>query len=411
MASSRKDSKGYVLRPGESQRQDGRYAYSYTDRRGKRHYVYAKSLVELRKKEQQINKDIYDGIDPLAAERITVNQIYDRYMEDKYDLKETTRTNYLYVYDHFIRETFGMRKVASVRYSDVKKFYYDIILEKKMKACTLESVHTQLHPAFQMAVRDGLIRINPTDGVMAEIKKSHVWDKKKRMSLTIPQQRTFMKYLYESRDFLGWKPVITVLLGTGMRIGECLGLRWDDVDLENRTINVNHSLVHRKIRGDISGKIKHINTPKTEAGNRIIPMLPEVYDALIEEYQIQSITGYCKEVVDGYENFIFSTSEGTVTIPSEVNNAIDRIIEAYNNEERAKAKKEKREPFLLPHFSAHHLRHTFCTRVCENETNVKAVQAIMGHANVTTTLDVYADVTEEKKKEVIAHLENKVIIV
>lgn len=86
--------------------------------------------------------------------------------------------------------TFGTRKLTSIKYSDVKKFYYDMIFEKRMKACTLDNVHTQLHPAFQMAVRDGLIRVNPTDGVMAEIKKSHVWDKGKRRSLTVPQQKS-----------------------------------------------------------------------------------------------------------------------------------------------------------------------------------------------------------------------------
>lgn len=103
MAQSRKDSRGYALRSGECQRADGCYSYSYTDRNRKRHTVYGKDLVELRKKEQQIRRDLEDGLDPQRAERVTVNEVFDSYIKQKYDLKPTTRTNYVYTYDHYVR--------------------------------------------------------------------------------------------------------------------------------------------------------------------------------------------------------------------------------------------------------------------------------------------------------------------
>lgn len=408
MAATRKDSRGYALRTGECQRADGRYSYSYTDKMGKRHSIYTRSLVDLRTRERKLIRDMEDGIDPLQAERITVNQLFDRYISQKYDLKPTTKSHYNYIYNHFIRDSFGRRRVSDIRYTDVKKYYYSIIIEQKMKACTLENVHTLLHPSFQMAVRDGVIRNNPTDGIMGEIKKSRVWDKGKRRSLTIPEQKAFMTFLYESRDFMGWRSVVTILLGTGMRIGECLGLRWEDLDFNKRTISINHSMVYRNIDGE--GSKRHISTPKTLAGTRTIPMLQEVYDAFLEEYQLQSITGFCRALVDGYSGFVFANAAGQLTIPEDVNRGIHRIHEAYNKEEIAKAKKEKREPFLLPDFSAHHLRHTFCTRFCENETNLKVIQSIMGHSDITTTMDIYADVTEEKKQEVIYNMENKILV-
>lgn len=263
MAQSRKDSRGYALRSGECQRADGRYSYSYTDRNRKRHTVYGKDLVELRKKEQQIRRDLEDGLDPQRAERVTVNEVFDSYIKQKYDLKPTTRTNYVYTYDHYVRETFGKRRLIQVRYTDVREYYYSLLLEEKLSPATVDNVHTVLHPAFQMAVRDGLIRVNPAAGVLGEIKKSHVWVKTKRKSLTVPEQKAFMNYLYSNHQYQGWKPVITVLIGSGMRIGECLGLRWEDLDFENRIIDINHSLVHRKV--DDSGTNFHINTPKTEA--------------------------------------------------------------------------------------------------------------------------------------------------
>lgn len=130
----------------------------------------------------------------------------------------------MYMYNHFVRDTFGKRKVLEIRYSDVKTFYVSLLKDGTMKPNTIENVHTQIHPALQMAVRDGLIRMNPSNEVMGELKKSKLWKKTKRRALTIPQQKAFIDYLRNERDYEGWLPVITVLLGTGMRIGEFLGL-------------------------------------------------------------------------------------------------------------------------------------------------------------------------------------------
>ena len=405
---SRKDSKGYALRTGECQRNDGRYSYSYTDRMGTRHSIYSKTLPELRPREKQLQREYEDGLDPYKAAKLTLNNLYDRYLNQKYNLKPTTKGNYKYMYNHFVRETFGKRKLVEIRHSDVKEFYYNILQKQEMKANTLDNVHTQLHPAFDMAVRDGLIRMNPTDGVMTEIKKSKLWDAPKRRALTIPQQKAFMNFLDGDRDYEGWLPVLTVLLGTGMRIGECLGLRWEDLDFENKIISVNHNLTDRP---DDKGECKkHIQTPKTEAGTRIIPMFDEVFEAFLAEYEIQKCIGFCEEEIDGYSGFVFSTASHTVYSASAVNNAIRRAINAYNNKEERAAKEEKRDPIPMPKFSAHNLRHTFCTRLCENESNLKVIQDIMGHADISTTMDIYAEATTEKKQEVVTKLEGKIVI-
>ena len=405
---SRKDSKGYALKTGECQRNDGRYSYSYTDRYGKRHAIYAKTLVALREKEKALQRDYDDGLDPCKAQKMTLNVVVDRYLSQKHELKETTKANYYYMYNHFVRDSFGKKRIKEIRYSDVKEFYYSILMEQKMKAYTLDNIHTVLHPAFQMAIRDGLIRTNPSDGVMADIKKSKMWDKPKRRALTIPEQKAFMDYLKKDGEYAGWLPVITILLGTGMRIGECLGLRWSDLDFEKRIIDVNHTISDRP--GSNGECRKRIATPKTKAGNRQIPMIEEVFDAFITEYEIQKCLGFCEEVIDGYSGFVFSTASHTVYSPSAVNNAIHRAVNAYNKKEQALADKEKRDALLLPNFSAHHLRHTFCTRFCENETNLKVIQSIMGHADISTTMDIYADATEDKKKEVMTNLEGKIVL-
>ena len=408
MAISRKDNRGYALKTGECQRNDGRYSYAYTDKEGKRHTVYATTLAELRKRERQIIRDIEDGIDAHAPEKVTLNQLWDKYFSQKYDLKPTTRANYKYCYDRYVRDGFGRRKIADIKYSDVKEFYYSIIRDKGLSAATLDNIHTDLHPAFQMGVRDGLLRVNPTADVMAEVKKSHFWEVNKREALTVPQQRALTEFLANSREFHGWVPVIMVLLGTGMRIGECLGIRWDDLDFEKHMISVNHNLTDRPYE---DGKFaRHIQTPKTRAGARTIPMIDEVFEAFLEEYEMQKCMGFESETIDGYTNFVFLTDGGSVMSASSVNRAIKLIIKAHNDEEEAKAAEEGREAVLLPDFSAHILRHTFCTRLCENETNLKFIQSVMGHSDISTTMDIYADATDEKKQEIMTNLQGKIII-
>ena len=290
----------------------------------------------------------------------------------------------------------------------IKKFYYSLILEKGFKPNSMEIVHTLLHPTFTMAVRDGLLRLNPTEGVMAEIKKSHCWEKTKRHALTVAEQRAFTNYIANSEEYRGWFPLFTVMLGTGCRIGEVLGLRWQDVDFKNRTISINHNLVYR-VQED-GTCTNHVNSPKTKAGIRIIPMIDEVFDAFLEEYQYQKVIGFCTDEIDGYSGFVFCTGDGKVYLPNAINRTIRSICADYNKEEESKAKEENRDPVLLPKFSCHILRHTFCTRFCENETNLKVIQEIMGHADISTTMDVYAEAAQEKKKESMTSLQSALLV-
>lgn len=404
----RTDAKGYILRRGESQRANGTYVYSFIDLSGTRRYINASSLVELRRKEAKVQNLRRTDRSSQMAEKMTLNQLYDRYMDQKFNLKDTTKANYMYMYDHFVRGTFGKRLISSIKYTDIKLFYYSILNEQQMKANTLESINNQISPAFDMAVRDDILPKNPAIGVMKEIKKSKLWEKPKRHAFTILQQCIFTKYIASEMQFKGWEPIITVLLGTGMRIGECLALKWGDCDFEKRKIYVRHSLSNRPNgRGYCE---LHVTAPKTKASVRSIPMYDEVYEALLEEYQIQCCLGFCTQEIDGFSGFVFSTANGTVYSENSVNNAIHRIINCYNKEETQKAKQQRRDPILLPQISAHHMRHTFCTRLCEVETNLKVIQEIMGHTDIRTTMDIYAECTQEKLNEVVTNHNRKLII-
>lgn len=418
MSEKRRDSRGRILRSGESQRSDGKYEYKYFDVKGVRRSVYSWKLVEtdklpsgkrpcesLREIEKRLNKDIDDGIDTRTARKATLNDFYDDYIETKYELKQSTRTNYKYMYTKYVRNDIGKRKIDSIKYSDVKKFYIKLINELGFKPNSIEIIQTIIHPIFTAAVRDGVIRTNPADGVIAEIKKSHNWEKPKRHALTVAQQERFVDFVSQNETYKRWMLLITVLLGTGLRIGEALGLRWDDCDFDTGVIRVDHNLVYRVQE---SGHCEyHITTPKTKAGERIVPMFKDVREALLAEYQEQLKFGFNLFQVDGYANFIFRNRFGEPLNPFVVNRAIARMIRDANAEEKISAQVDQREPVLLPHFSCHNLRHTFCTRLCENEPNIKVIQEIMGHKNIETTMDVYNEATQEKKMESFARLDGK----
>ena len=106
---------------------------------------------------------------------------------------------------------------------------------------------------------------------------------------------------------------------------------------------------------------------------------PEIASEWSEKNLSLKVLGFGNSEIDGFRDFVFSTSEGNAYTPESVNRAIKRVYEDYNKKEKEASEKEDRETLLLPHFSAHNLRHTFCTRLCENESNLKVIQAVRGH--------------------------------
>lgn len=401
MASSRKDPKGRALWKGESYRKKQEmYVYSYTTAEGKRKCLYSKDLKSLREKEQKALKNTFDGIDGYLNGNATVTYVYEKYIATRDDLRDSTCSNYKFHYDKHVRDGFGRRKIGSVVHSDVVAFYLELFREKNLSVYTVHTINNLLSMVFDMAVRDSIIRYNPVKGAISEGRRKANAKGGARCALTLDQQRAFMGCL-DLPENAFWSPVLTVLLGTGLRVGELIGLRWDDVDFDNEFIDVNHEIVtYSHYENGKVTRAKRIDKPKTEKGNRKIPMMSEVKDALIEMEKRDRVTGISKKLVfDGMTNFIFASQKGSILDPKSLNGAIHRMTLKYNHQEELNARREDREPAYLPHFTCHGLRHTFCTRLCEVETNLKSIQTIMGHSDIQTTLNIYADVMESTKKE------------
>ena len=329
--------------------------------------------------------------------------MFETYIATKTKLKTSTRENYLYLWNKYIRPTpLAHQSLINIKTSDIKKLYGEL-LANGFRTNSLDSINNLVHPTLEMAVDDDLIRKNPSKGVYRALKEK---DCKKRVALTLAQQQAFLNYVNQSPVYHHWTPIFVTLLGTGMRIAECVGLTRKDIDFENELISVNHNLLYRKI----DGKCRFlISTPKTANSIRFIPMCPEVLAELAGLIAIlDTLYDTLSPTIDGYTDFIFRNRYGDLLNPHSLNRAIERIIRDYNAEELKLAEEDQRPPLLLPHFSVHSLRHTFCTRMFEVESNHKAIQTIMGHAEISTTLDIYAHITEDTLKKSVQHMSEKI---
>lgn len=399
--SKRTDSKGRLLKTGEIQRKDGRYQFQYTDSTGKRHCIYDTSLSGLREKERKILKDTEDGIRSGDSRKITLNDLIEMYLKNHRNIRQATESSYRKIFHvHIKNSAIGKKTICDIKSSDILQFFNNL-LEQGLSSGYLHIMNAFLSPAFEMAVADDLIRKNPCNGIMSKLEKT---EKIPRKAMTLDEQRQFLNFLSKSERFHTYLPLFTILLGTGMRIGECLGLTWQDVDFENSLIHITHTLRYDNY-GD--GNKFHISEPKTESGKRTIPMIEEVKKAFLTLKQTNLQLGSSGSfTVDGYHDFIFLTQKRRrLYMPNTIGQMLTRIVKSHNDEELKAAALEHRKPLLLPHLTPHVMRHTFCTRFCENETNVRVIQEIMGHKDIKITMNIYSHVTVDKARECMESME------
>lgn len=401
MVKRRRDSKGIMLKKGESERAGGGYDYRWTQN-GERRVIYAPTLQELREKKEEISADVLRGIRP-NARNLTVNDIYKMWVRDKMGLKDNTMLNYMYMYEMFVDPYIGKSKISGLLYSDVKGFYNMLYRERGLKVSTIDNVNTVLHQVLELAVQNRLIPANHSDNAIRELKHMHGKEIQKRQALTAKEQELFLDYLRSTPRYQHWYPVFLTMLYTGLRVGEITGLRWQDVNLENDLITVDHTLVY--FNHSENGCHYNIHTPKTRSGERTIPMLSGVKAAFEQERKFQQEAGIkCDVVIDGYSDFIFTNRYGNVHNQSTLNRALKRMIADCNREQLANNPKNA-DVTLLPNFSCHILRHTFATRLCESGVNIKVIQDVLGHADFDTTMNVYTDATKDFKQQEFRELD------
>ena len=388
MSEKRRDNKGRLLKTGESQRTDGRYLYKFVDAQGQTRYVYSWKLVptdtvpkgkrngkSLRELEAEIQRDLQDGIDTTGG-KMTLCQLYAKQNAQRANVKKTTQQNRKQLVRILEDDILGARSIDSIRLSDAKEWALRM-KEKGYGYQTISNHKRSLNASFRIAIADDLVRKNPFDFKLNEVIED---DRKPRQALTEEQEERLLSFVRKDRVYEKYYDAIVILLKTGLRISELCGLTRQDIDITNEVIHVNHQLLNNKEIG------YYIETPKTKSGVRDVPMSEEVKQAF-ERIMAKKQKAKPFEI-DGYSGFFFLNGKGYPMTNAYYTSTFSNLTKKYN----------KHHEDSLPKITPHILRHTFCTRLANRNMNPKSLQYLMGHANISITLNLYAHASAETVK-------------
>lgn len=387
-STKRTDSRGRILKTGESQRQDGRYAYKYMGTDGKPKFLYSWRLNEtdplpkgkrqcksLREQEKEVLRDTMDGIDSVGK-KMTVCELYAKQIALKPNVRKSTVKGRNQLMELLKSDKLGNMSIDKVKPSDAKEWAIRM-KERGFAFQTINNHKRSLKAAFYTAIEDDLIRKNPFNWRTEDVLEN---DTEPKIALTDEQVKALLSFVQTDNIYCKYYRAIVVLLNTGLRISELCGLTVKDIDFENGFINIDH-----QIRQDKDGY--HVTPPKTENSVRKVPMLDSVSAALKAE--IEGREKVQPMLIDGCSDFIFLNQKGYPMYAALYSQMFSAMVKKYN-----KLHKKK-----LPKVTPHTMRHTFCTNMAHKRMAPKVLQYIMGHKNITMTLGYYAHGSAESAKE------------
>lgn len=402
ITTKRKDSNRMILRKGESQRKDGNYSYRWTDEFGKRHEVYAKSLLLLREKENEILHNQLDGIQTLGNQ-YTLNKYFDRWFSLKRGIRDSTKTTYLSQYKNYVHGTIGTKSLVKINFIDIKQLYIHLNEDLELKESTVRLIHILLNQVFDSAVNEHILRENPAKQAFREFHARANSKSQKKFALTVSEQKALLTYVSRSGMYHKWNNLFVVMLGTGLRIGELMGLTWNDIDFDKNIITVSKTLLYIKTPEDAHTAFKY-HEPKTAAGTRKVPMSPRVKEALLNEKNFQIEHGITSAItVDGRSDFCFINKALKPHTHTAINEALRNIVKRYNS---TVVSLYPEEATPLPSITCHTFRHTFATRLFESGVDLKIIQTIMGHSSYLITMDIYTDVSVDVAQKDIENIDS-----
>ena len=382
-AGFRRDSKHRVLRRGESIRANGKYQFKYHIG-GKPHFLYSwrleptdplpvgkKPCLSLREMEKQLGYDLDNRLDPLGK-NITVMELVERYLKTKVGMRPNTLANYKFVVNILKKEPFANQKIMNVKTSDAKLFLIKMQQEDGKRHSTIKTVRGVLRPAFQMAVDDDILMKNPFQFELAGVV---VNDSVTREAITKDQMRKFLRFVHDDILYCKYYEVVYILFHTGMRISEFCGLTLKDIDLENKTVNIERQLQRTAQREYV------IEPTKTNAGTRVLPITDEVaemFRSIIQDrpkYKVEKIVG-------GYSGFLFLDKDHMPLVAMHWEHRFNSMVGRYNEIYKVQ----------IPNITPHVCRHTYCSNQAKAGMNPKTLQYLMGHSDIAVTLNVYTHV-------------------
>lgn len=257
-----------------------------------------------------------------------------------------------------------------MRTMDAKAWLVKLQQEEHRGYSSIQTIRGVLRPAFAMAVEDDLLVKNPFDFMLCDV---IVNDSVRREAITAAQMREFLRFVREDRHFSRYYDGIYILFHTGMRISEFCGLTIQDIDLDRRTINIDHQLQRTS---DMQYII--VDSAKTDAGTRILPMEDDVYECfsrILAERKKPKV----EPMVDGRIGFLYMDKNGMPMVAMHWEKYFQHITEKYNKIYRVQ----------MPKVTPHVCRHTYCSEKAKKGMNPNTLKYLMGHTDISVTLNTY----------------------
>ena len=209
-----------------------------------------------------------------------------------------------------------------------------------------------------------------------------------REAISKDQMRKFLKFVHDDVVYCKYYEVVYILFHTGMRISEFCGLTLKDIDLENRTINIDHQLQRTSDMRYI------IETTKTDAGTRVLPITEDVaqmFQAIIEDRNAPKV----EKSIDGYSGFLFYDDNGMPLVAMHWQHRFNHMVGRYNDIYRVQ----------MPNITPHVCRHTYCSNMAKSGMNPKTLQYLMGHSDISVTMNVYTHIGFDDAEEELKRME------
>lgn len=373
------------------ERSDGRFEVRVTARidfatgKAKRISYYAKTRAEATKilHEEEYKIHISEMVDPTSTKLIDWLRIWlETYMKNS--LKQSTYTSYKGYIENHLAPAFPALKLKDLTSKLLQDFYNYKLTEEGLSPKTITNLHRCLHKALKQAVLEHHLNFNPCDAVnLPRNEKPQV------EILTREEQERLIYTSYKFRYGI----FIRLTLATGIRLGELLGLRWENIDVRKNMLNIRRTL-NRMPKVDYNGVGNSteivIQEPKTKNSVRSIPLMQIIIKELQQWRNIQFADARTAGKIYNDSGFIVTNQTGGYIEPRTFKDYYDEILEASG----------------LGHYTFHALRHTFATRALEQGMDSKTLSTLLGHYSVSFTLDTYTHVLDSQKHEEMKLMED-----